>query len=1288
MIKSLFQRLKTKPIIACLLIISCLLGGTIASAALSFNGNTSAGGSGGSISTTAGYSINYKFVDGNVGRVAGFRFSVVNSSGAAQKTPLDLIRNATCTADGVDYGGTTFSRLSPKLNKTVLKATYAYTEFTLSTATDNVKYDTDLSVSLPEYTTGIENWTWTTSNVSAVLGQFGYEVSDLTSKGWSVLIEPIYPLTIEGNKCAFTPTEIAAYGASKFGIDTTIVSSTTQNTWGFIAEYTNKQWPNSMRLANDQLGLAAVGEASTYLSFRDIIEKGYGAVVLFGVGSGSDDDTTYTITYDANGGSGAPPAETSEVGYPLTISDVVPTKDSYVFLGWNTKTDSNGDWYYGGDLYTDNSSVTLYAQWDVAGPVGAYVDGGSGDDGNSGANPTYPVMTLAQAYTNLKDTGGIIYVVGTVYFDYAGEYATVTSTYYEDEYVGRINIADGKSVTIRRYAKPTSTVEFFDVNSYVGVMFDVNSGVDVTISDIIIDGHKNVFSSGSITQNADGVIAEGSMFDVSGVLTLSENSFLRNNNNYNNNGGAVLVKTTGKFNLQGGTIQNNNAKKGAGVYNEGTLNLIKGSISSNVAYWKSGYMVSGNGGGVYSAKSFSLPKGVFIENNFAVNGGGVFVYTDDDTPTEEVSVLTLEGAEITGNSAGDGAGAYVSYSKLIMKSGKISRNNAGDSDYDGESYGYGGGISVSGDSRTDRGIVTVLGGEISHNTAISSYGAYGAGIYSHWATVNIDGGLITNNSCSGDGYSTGGGVFLNERSVLNMTGGTISKNSAEEGGGVGLIYYYDSTANFSGNAVVTENTATCGGGVYNYGCGDDGGGIYVDGNARIDNNSAKWGGGIYCDYGHATITGGSIQSNSADYGGGVYLCYESVLTLTSNSIYHNTAKELGSGVYVSGAGEYNDISTFKMYDAACVGDTNRDGVSDTDEVYLEDGCYIWVPSAFNNVSTDSSITTGKKALRAVVVPSTTDLGRVIAKFGDESSTEGKKALYWNSNTPKMSEQYFVVKGEVLRSGDQGASDLESIGVTLRDVFISRAYKVEYNANGGSNAPAAQTKFWNEPLTLSSSKPSYASRTFIEWNTAADGEAKDYTPGATYTTNEELLLYAIWELGDADGLGYKTIRVGDVVVPGEYLDEFEFPADKEVNSFKVVYNGVPRDGEEKATTPGTGYTIVYLITFTDDTEGDYRLIVTVLDNTGPTGYIRFISYDYLNTLQEKSKWRLVDVLKDRLEATLSKNPSDENAQQVWHFDASDIQDIKEWVDESDGAGKTREEQNAEFSTKFGGCKTKG
>ena len=87
---------------------------------------------------------------------------------------------------------------------------------------------------------------------------------------------------------------------------------------------------------------------------------------------------TYNVTYNANGGSGAPSAQTKVYGEPLTLSSTKPTRSGYTFKGWATSSGATTAQYQPGGSYTGNSAITLYAVWKNAYTVSYNANGGSG----------------------------------------------------------------------------------------------------------------------------------------------------------------------------------------------------------------------------------------------------------------------------------------------------------------------------------------------------------------------------------------------------------------------------------------------------------------------------------------------------------------------------------------------------------------------------------------------------------------------------------------------------------------------------------------------------------------------------------------------------------------------------------------------------------------------------------------------------------------------------------------------------------------------------------------------
>ena len=92
--------------------------------------------------------------------------------------------------------------------------------------------------------------------------------------------------------------------------------------------------------------------------------------------------------------------------------------------------------------------------------------------------------------------------------------------------------------------------------------------------------------------------------------------------------------------------------------------------------------------------------------------------------------------------------------------------------------------------------------------------------------------------------------------------------------------------------------------------------------------------------------------------------------------------------------------------------------------------------------------------------------------------------------------------------DTGASKSTTVNITVT-VPAWTSYTVSYNANGGTNAPSSQTKWKDQALTLSSSKPTRTGYDFKGWATSASGSVA-YAAGASYTANASVTLYAVWK----------------------------------------------------------------------------------------------------------------------------------------------------------------------------------
>ena len=71
----------------------------------------------------------------------------------------------------------------------------------------------------------------------------------------------------------------------------------------------------------------------------------------------------YTVSYNANGGSNAPASVLKNHDANITISNAVPTRNGYKFLGWATSADATKIQYTPSKSFGLNSNTTLYAIW-------------------------------------------------------------------------------------------------------------------------------------------------------------------------------------------------------------------------------------------------------------------------------------------------------------------------------------------------------------------------------------------------------------------------------------------------------------------------------------------------------------------------------------------------------------------------------------------------------------------------------------------------------------------------------------------------------------------------------------------------------------------------------------------------------------------------------------------------------------------------------------------------------------------------------------------------------------
>lgn len=202
--------------------------------------------------------------------------------------------------------------------------------------------------------------------------------SDITLYAvWSI---NTYTLTYNANGGSGAPN------AERHNYNTTFNISRTQPT---RTGYTFRGWSTNASATTASFGIGASFTMPAY------------DVTLYAIWSVN----TYTLTYNANGGFGAPAAERRNYGSTSNLSRVTPTRANYSFLGWSTSPSAYNATYGAGSSYTmPNYNVTLYAVWKImdSTPPSVTITLSYGTSSSSNVNELSVIATIS-----MSDVSGV-----------------------------------------------------------------------------------------------------------------------------------------------------------------------------------------------------------------------------------------------------------------------------------------------------------------------------------------------------------------------------------------------------------------------------------------------------------------------------------------------------------------------------------------------------------------------------------------------------------------------------------------------------------------------------------------------------------------------------------------------------------------------------------------------------------------------------------------------------------------------------------------------------------------
>ena len=198
---------------------------------------------------------------------------------------------------------------------------------------------------------------------------------------------------------------------------------------------------------------------------------------------------TYTVTYNANGGSGAPGNQTKYYNTTLTLSSTKPTRSGHTFLGWSSSSSATSASYSAGSSYSSNADLTLYAVWkkNLTYTLSYNANGGSGAPSSQTGASSYTISStepIKSGYTflgwsTISSASSAIYKPGQTISVSSNTtlYAVWKKTFYGDvNNDGIVNAAD--VTTMNKLVKGTG------VNSLNTLKGDLNGDGKLTDGDL------------------------------------------------------------------------------------------------------------------------------------------------------------------------------------------------------------------------------------------------------------------------------------------------------------------------------------------------------------------------------------------------------------------------------------------------------------------------------------------------------------------------------------------------------------------------------------------------------------------------------------------------------------------------------------------------------------------------------------------------------------------------------------------------------------------------------------
>ena len=224
----------------------------------------------------------------------------------------------------------------------------------------------------------------------------------------------------------------------------------------------------------------------------------------------------YTVTYDANGGTGAPSAVEVHVDETIVLSGIVPSRENYTFAGWSENSGAATAQYQPNDSFTmGNSLITLFAVWN-RNPELIY-------NANGGIFNTYAGTSYPAAGSEVTLTSAIPQKEGYIFVGWAESETAAASDIISAPYI----MPDNDTVLYAVYEPIKYEVNIYAADGYSvsGINEDgyiIGEYAEFTVSGtapkVYINGILATPTDGiykfEIQNNASVVVADASLVNV------------------------------------------------------------------------------------------------------------------------------------------------------------------------------------------------------------------------------------------------------------------------------------------------------------------------------------------------------------------------------------------------------------------------------------------------------------------------------------------------------------------------------------------------------------------------------------------------------------------------------------------------------------------------------------------------------------------------------------------------------------------------------------------------------